>query len=150
MRSRLCLPALPSASETEISQEIANHKGTETVLVLDDEKFMREVISNMLISMGYSVITFNDGAGVMEKLSGNAGNEAGIVFMIFDLTIPGGKGGKDIIKDIRKILPDIPVIVASGYAEDPVIAHPEDYGFTASISKPFRKNDLSNLLEEKL
>ena len=70
--------------------------------------------------------------------------------MIFDLTIPGGMGGKEAIKEIREICPDTPVFVASGYSEDPIIAKPNEYGFNASIGKPFRRDELAEMLEKYL
>jgi CheY-like chemotaxis protein len=42
---------------------------------------------------------------------------------------------------------EIPVFVASGYADDPVMKKPTEHGFTASICKPFRKSELSKMLE---
>jgi CheY-like chemotaxis protein len=72
--------------------------------------------------------------------------------MLFDLTIPGGMGGKEAIGEIRKMdaCAKIPVFVTSGYAEDPIMANPTEYGFTASICKPFRKSDLSEMLNKYL
>ena len=70
--------------------------------------------------------------------------------MILDLTIPGGMGGKEAIGMIRKCNSTIPVFVASGYNEDPVLAEPELYGFTASIRKPFLVSELAELFEKNL
>ena len=70
--------------------------------------------------------------------------------MLFDLTIPGGKGGKETIGEVRKIDRDLPVFVTSGYAEDLIMANPKKYGFTASINKPFRKMELAELLHRHL
>ena len=70
--------------------------------------------------------------------------------MIFDLTIQGGMGGKETIEKIRKIDKDIPVLVASGYASDPIMANPTQFGFTDSISKPFRIDDLGKMINKTL
>ena len=56
-------------------------------------------------------------------------------------------GGKEAIPEIRKLCPKTPVFVASGYAEDPIMADPTAYGFTASICKPFRKAGLRKIIE---
>jgi len=45
---------------------------------------------------------------------------------------------------------ETPVFVTSGYAEDPIMANPGEYGFTASIRKPFRKSELSEMLNAYL
>jgi CheY-like chemotaxis protein len=70
--------------------------------------------------------------------------------MVFDLTVPGGMGGKEAVVEVRKIAPKTPVFVASGYADDPVMAHPGDFGFTASLRKPFRRSEFARMLESHL
>ncbi len=70
--------------------------------------------------------------------------------MIFDLTIPGGMGGEEAIGEIRKINWDTPAFVASGYSSNPVIANPKEYGFNASICKPFMMDELSEMLEKHM
>ena len=57
-------------------------------------------------------------------------------------------GGEAAVAEIRKLNTDVPVFVASGYADDPVMQNPTGYGFTASISKPFTLNKLSELLNQ--
>ena len=57
-------------------------------------------------------------------------------------------GGKAAIEEIRKINTKIPAFVISGYAEDPVIKNPTEFGFMASICKPFRKSELSEMLNK--
>jgi CheY-like chemotaxis protein len=68
--------------------------------------------------------------------------------MILDMTIPGGMGGKEATAEIRKLNAEIPVFVASGYADDPVMKNPAEFGFTASLCKPFRMAELAKLLNE--
>ena len=70
--------------------------------------------------------------------------------IIFDLTIPGGMGGLEAVTEIRKLNKDIPVFVASGYADNSVMKDPVGYGFTASISKPFTIAELSEMLNKNL
>jgi len=65
-----------------------------------------------------------------------------------DLTIPEGMGGKAAVSEIRKLNPEIPIFVVSGYSDDPVMANPAAYGFTSSICKPFRKKELAEMLEK--
>ncbi len=70
--------------------------------------------------------------------------------MIFDLTIPGGMGGMEAVAEIRKLNKEIPVFVASGYADNSVMKNPVEYGFTASISKPFTIAELSEMLNKNM
>ena len=54
------------------------------------------------------------------------------------------------LAEIRKLNRDIPVFVASGYADNSVMKNPDEYGFTASISKPFTMSDYSDMLNRYL
>jgi len=66
--------------------------------------------------------------------------------MIFDLTLPGGMGGIEAVREIRKPCLKTPVFVTSGYTNDPVMSNPKDYGFSASICKQFLIAELSSML----
>ncbi len=67
-----------------------------------------------------------------------------------DLTIPGGMGGKEAAQKIHEIQADAPIIVSSGYSNDPVMAHCKDHGFRAAILKPYRLNELGRVVRETL
>ncbi|MHA2168412.1 MAG: response regulator [Candidatus Kariarchaeaceae archaeon] len=58
-------------------------------------------------------------------------------FLVMDLVIPGGMGGKEAIAILRDINPNIVAIVSSGYSTDPILANYRDYGFTAVLNKPY-------------
>jgi DNA-binding NarL/FixJ family response regulator len=68
--------------------------------------------------------------------------------VILDLTVPGGMGGKETIKNLLKIDPQVKAIVSSGYSEDPIMAEFTRYGFVGVISKPYRVSEMSNLLNK--
>ena len=70
--------------------------------------------------------------------------------MILDLTVPGGMGGEEAIRELRRIDPDVRAIVASGYSNAPVIAHASDYGFHAVLTKPFDRENIIEALHEVL
>ncbi len=131
------------------ASEHVMHTGAGTVLVMDDEEVMRDTIGDMLTSMGYTPVIFVNGAEVLDYFRKHfSPGEERPAAMIFDLTIPGGKGGKETIEEVRLIAADLPVFVASGYADDPVMADPQKYGFSGSIEKPFRKSELEKLLKK--
>ena len=66
--------------------------------------------------------------------------------VIMDLTIPGGMGGKEGIRELKRIDPDARVIVSSGYSEDPVMSEFRQYGFVGVVQKPYKIEDLAELL----
>jgi PAS domain S-box-containing protein len=141
----ILLPAAAGSAPGSGEASARMHGGSGTFLVMDDEEVMRDIIGDMLESFGYSVVLKENGRDAVDFFKGE---KEKVTAMIFDLTIPGGMGGREAIGEIRRICPETPVFVVSGYAEDPVMADPARYGFTASISKPFRKAQLASLLDK--
>ncbi len=143
------LPAILPSEQRGTVTGAAIHSGQGKVLIMDDEYFIREIISQMLEHMGYEVIQTPDGNAMIEKFM-EYHCIPDLRFVVLDLTIPGGMGGRDTVAEIRKINRDIPVFASSGYSNDKVMADPRTYGFTDSIRKPFTVNELSELLNRHL
>ena len=136
------LPADASAQAPEAGQAAAERPAPAPsrparLLVMDDEETIRELAARMLTPCGYSVATAPDGQEALGLFQGAL--EAGTPFdaVILDLTIPGGIGGKDVVKALLALDPDVLAIVSSGYAEDPVMADPAAYGFKGAAAKPY-------------
>lgn len=126
------------------------HQGKGRILIMDDEQVIVDITSKMLEILGYESVARNDGQKALElfQKEKEAGNNFAAI--LCDLTIPGGMGGLALVKEIRKTDPDIPVFVSSGYSGDPIMHDPEQFGFTASISKPFRRAELAEFLARHL
>jgi two-component system, cell cycle sensor histidine kinase and response regulator CckA len=147
----VCLPAAPKGSVLLSKEESAQiQKGSGRILLMDDEELIRESTEEMLAEIGYSVVCKENGKDAIQFFVSETNAKRNFAAMIFDLTVPGGMGGKDAVREIRKINPTIPVFVSSGYADDPVMKNPERYGFTASICKPFTLSDLGKMLARHL
>jgi YesN/AraC family two-component response regulator len=65
-----------------------------------------------------------------------------------DLTVPGGLGGKEAIKKLQEIDPEVKAIVSSAYSTDPVMANFREYGFSDFITKPYQSMELSKVLHK--
>jgi two-component system cell cycle sensor histidine kinase/response regulator CckA len=126
------------------------HTGSGTFIVMDDEKIIRDSIGHMFGSFDYSVICTKNGEEACNAFFEETKAGRAIAGMILDLTVPGGWGGKEAVAQIRKSDMNIPIFVASGYDDDPVMANPGEYGFTASICKPFRMAELAKMLEKNM
>ncbi|MFC1966505.1 PAS domain S-box protein [Chloroflexota bacterium] len=124
--------------------------GKGKVLVMDDEEIIRALLHQELTSNGYEVEVTEDGKEAIERYRG--AKEAGQPFdiVILDLTIPGGMGGKEVIKKLLEIDPKVKAIVSSGYATDPVMANFEEYGFKGVIAKPYTVEKLEKVLRSIL
>ena len=141
---------LPASTETIAADTaiIEKHKGSGTILVMDDEEIVRDTVRNMLESLGYAVVCKNEGKDVIDFFINETKAGRRFAAMLFDLTIPGGMGGVETVMEIRKFNKEIPIFVASGYADNSVMKIPVEYGFTASISKPFTIAELSEMLNK--
>ena len=125
-------------------------KGCGRILIMDDDKTVRRAIAEMLKMLGFSVMEASNGSEALQQYQ--AGIQSGRPFtaVIADLTIPGGMGGVEMVDKFRKTGATTPVFVTSGYANDSAMAHPEKYGFTASLRKPCTMSELAALLETHL
>jgi PAS domain S-box-containing protein len=121
--------------------------GQGRVLVMDDEETIRDFLYAELTEVGYEVELTSDGAKAIERYMG--AKEAGKPFdaVILDLTIPGGMGGKEAIKKLLEIDPDVKAIVSSGYATDPIMSDYKKYGFSAVVTKPYSVEQLEKTLQ---
>jgi PAS domain S-box-containing protein len=139
------LPASDKKATTFVITGAEPFKGAGTVLVMDDDVSIRETTGSMLEAMGYSVEYASDGSEALEMIHTATARKEPFSAVLMDLTIPGGMGGKEAIKHLRKTEKELKVFVSSGYSDDTVMAHPTDYGFTDRIGKPFIKNELAGL-----
>ena len=117
---------------------------------MDDEHVICATVSAMLKTMGYTPVCMENGEKALHYFQEASLANQSIAGMLFDLTVPGGMGGKEAVLEIRKINQEIPVFVSSGYADDPVMAQPRQYGLTASISKPFLRSEFAKLLSQHM
>ena len=120
----------------------------ERILVMDDDENIRFLLSEILTSYGYMTESACDGAQAIElyKKAYESTNQFDLV--ILDLTIPAGIGGKETIKELIRIDPDVKGIVSSGYSNDAIMANYRQYGFSGVISKPYRPDDLVRIVQD--
>jgi PAS domain S-box-containing protein len=140
------LPAVPEAAPTTAGPTPNKRPGRGYVLLMDDEELVRDVFAGMLKALGYTAVSTSNVAQAVEAFRRDAEGERKIVAAILDLTILGGAGGREAVAMIREIDRKLPVFVASGYAEDPVMVRPDEFGFTAPICKPFTMAELAEVL----
>jgi CheY-like chemotaxis protein len=138
------------ASEKEVVKEktaagtIA--RGTETILLVDDEKMVVEVTRELLESLGYRVYATGSGqeaiAVYMEKRNK-------IDLVILDMIMPGISGG-DTYDRLKEINPDVRVLLSSGYSIDGEAQTIVDRGCNGFLQKPFQLENLSRKVREIL
>ncbi len=124
--------------------------GQARILLMDDEEMIRELATEMLSFIGHQVTTVRDGQEAVENYRNAMDSEKPFDLVILDLTVPGGMGGKEAAELLLQLDPKARIIVSSGYSNDPVMAEYEQYGFVATISKPYDVNGLERILENAL
>jgi len=147
---RIYLPASESqiaARRTE-SREVRSTKGK--ILLMDDEAVVRESMREILTFAGYEVESAQEGTEAIDLYVRAKAADKAFDAVIMDLTIPGGMGGKEAIEKLTEIDPEIKAIVSSGYSNDPIMAHFREYGFRGAVSKPYKVNEITDILYDIL
>jgi PAS domain S-box-containing protein len=143
-----CLPAAANEAAQALQPEREPVAGSGRILVMEDELIVQEVLGEMISYLGYEVTFAGDGAEAIELYKASKSTNRPFDLVIMDLTIPGGMGGKEAIARLLEIDPEVKAIVSSGYFNDPVMANSQQYGFVGVLSKPYRVDQLSKILEK--
>ena len=121
-------------------------RGSETILLVDDEDIIIDVGQEILKTIGYKVLTAKSGNAAVELYKANH-NEIDMV--ILDMIMPDMDGGETYDR-LKKINPDIKVLLSSGYSIDGLASEIMLRGCNGFIQKPFNMKDLSQTIREIL
>jgi PAS domain S-box-containing protein len=137
----ILLPAIASAvTAPDAPRPARQHRGGETLLVVEDEALVLDVATRILSQHGYSVLAARSGAEALKLLDSNRGR---IHLLLTDVVMPG-LTGKDVAEQVSKVRPDIRVLYMSGYPESVIASQGVVEQGVRLVSKPFRA---ANLLE---
>jgi len=114
-------------------------RGTETILLVEDEAGIREVAFDFLQARGYKVLTAMDGN---EALRIAEGHEDLIHILVTDMAMPN-VGGKELALRLRQVRPQIKVLFMSGYPSHPALVSEVVPGQTTVLQKPFLLDTLA-------
>jgi len=118
----------------------------ETILLVDDEAALRKVARAVLRRLNFTPLTATDGA---DGLIQAAQHRTELHAIITDLHMPY-MDGLEFVRALRRMLPDIPIVVASGRMEDTMIAEFKTLGVTSRLDKPFTEKQLAEALKNLL
>ncbi len=144
---------IPASEKRVLQRKSEREKRAEArsrarVLIMDDEAIIRKSVGRALMRMGYDVEYATDGQEAIEIYTKAREENRVFDLVIMDLTVPGGMGGKEAIKRLKDIDPDVRAVVSSGYSNDPVMSEFTNYGFRGVISKPYTIEDLAETLHK--
>ncbi|HBI14702.1 MAG TPA: hybrid sensor histidine kinase/response regulator [Desulfobulbaceae bacterium] len=135
-------------SSTEVGPSIVPPPaGLERILVMEDEKSVAGAMCEMLKFLGYECTLAVNGPEAIEYFAQATEMKCPYAAVILDLTIRGGEGADKVFAELRKLDPEIKAIVASGYADNYIMANYKSCGFSGAISKPFSISVLAAALE---
>ena len=136
---RVYLPVMPADMEPEVEDSSEMQAfGTETILLVDDEEFVRELGVRILTRQGYTVLQAVNGAEALELFKRESRQ---ISMVILDLIMPE-MGGTECLKELLKIDARVRILVASGYSADASVRRAVQMGAKGFVTKPFRVKEL--------
>ncbi|MEK7408972.1 MAG: PAS domain S-box protein [Acidobacteriota bacterium] len=121
-------------------------RGTETILLAEDEQEVRDMASDMLRRQGYTVLTADDGAEALEIWDRQ---QESIQMLVTDVIMPR-VGGRELAERLRQSRPNLPVLYISGYTDEVIARHgilDSDAGF---LQKPFTQAELGRKVRAAL
>ena len=113
---------------------------------MDDEAGIRSLAVRMLNRLGHDVEAVDDGTAAVERYARALKSGKPFDAVLLDLVVPGGMGGRETIELLNEVDPHVKAIVVSGYAQDPALTDFREYGFKASIAKPYTLEELDSTL----
>jgi PAS domain S-box-containing protein len=121
-------------------------RGTETILVVEDDKTVREYVTAQLQALGYKMIQASKGADAIEVLTSNP--EIDLLFT--DMVMPGGMGGRELAEAAGKLRPSLKVLFTSGYTENSIVHQGRLDPGVKLLNKPYRREALAAKVREVL
>ncbi|UCF92967.1 MAG: response regulator [Desulfobacterales bacterium] len=136
------LPVTKAGAGKDFGQEDGEKpsRGTETILVVEDEETLRDLARHMLRRYGYKVILAADGESALDLYEKN---RADISLVVLDLIMPG-MGGKRCLEELLRRDPALKVVIASGYFGDDPEGSFLEAGAKGVVNKPY---DIRNVLQ---
>jgi len=145
---KIFLPRVSEIAESEAAkkEQPALQQGFETILLVEDDSAVRELVRSMLTARGYSVLTPEHPLEVETVCEGHSGR---IHLLLTDLILPG-VNGREIAKRVCSLRPEVKVLFMSGYTDDAMVHR---HGFDRSVAflpKPFSSATLATKVREVL
>lgn len=145
---RLYLPRAPIGAEQSVGADTgpAIEGGSETILVVEDDALVREHVADQLRSLGYSVLTAQNGAEALDHVR----SDRRLDVLFTDVVMPGGMNGRELADAARSVRPRLPVLFTSGYTENAVVHHGRLDPGVHLLQKPYRRQQLAAKIRQVL
>jgi len=144
-RIEILLPCATEPEQPSLHAPLSKDDGTNlsaTILVIEDEDTLRHAVSRMLRKKDLNVIEAGDGKTALELFRANARR---IDLVLLDMTLPGMQG-REVLEELRRIQPDLKVIITSAWGRDQANATLGGLQPWLYVRKPYQFNELMGLL----
>jgi two-component system, cell cycle sensor histidine kinase and response regulator CckA len=137
---KVYLPRLDPAEseETAAEPDLGAMRGSETVLVAEDEEGVRELIRKVLTEFGYTVLTARHGRDALLLATGRGDT---VDLLVTDVVMPE-MSGRELVETLRDRQPDLRVLYISGYTDDEILRRGISGSETGFMRKPFSSEEL--------
>ncbi|MDP1868368.1 MAG: PAS domain S-box protein [Bradyrhizobium sp.] len=139
-------PGTGASSAAEGAPAAIVEGGHETILVVEDDKLVRDYVLTQLHSLGYGTLDAANAAEALALVA--AGNRFELLFT--DVIMPGAMNGRQLAKELEKTSPGLKVLFTSGYTENAIIHHGRLDSGVLLLAKPYRKSDLAAMIRKAL
>lgn len=143
---QIYLPLVEGAAEKHSVAVPEAVGGTETILLVEDEESVRQLVRDTLAAKGYNVLEAENGEAGFAAAASHQGR---LDLVITDVVMPG-MGGREMVKQLIETRPGTKVLYLSGYTEDAIISDGSIEKGTAFLQKPFTLQSLSRKVREVL
>ncbi|WP_441237273.1 PAS domain S-box protein [Bradyrhizobium sp. 930_D9_N1_4] len=124
--------------------EDAAPRGHETILIAEDDPFVRSSVILRVEALGYRVVAAVNGKEALQRLR----TDPGIDMLFTDIIMPGGMSGWELAEQARRIRPSLPVLFTSGYALETLVEQGRAQAQAVVLTKPYRKAELAQRLRD--
>ena len=139
-------PAVGRELDDPVESMQPDHVRKGRILVMDDDASVRMMTTNMLRFFGHDTAAVSDGLAAVDRYKRALARGRPFDAVILELAVPNGIGGRETVELLSALDPAVTAIVASGYAQDPVMTNFKKYGFKGVIAKPFTLQELNQTL----
>src|ERR1700704_5841801 len=139
-------PGIGAVVASEAASIATVEGGHETILVVEDDRLVRDYVLTQLRALGYVTLEAANAAEAIAIV--RAGQAFDLLFT--DVIMPGGLNGRQLADELQKIKPGLKVLFTSGYTENAIIHHGRLDTGVLLLAKPYRKSDMAGMIRKAL
>jgi len=151
LKSGTCVGLLLPRTQAEVEEDVPQHSllpraSGETILVVEDDRDVRDFVKLALENLDYGIIEGADSAEALEVLK----SEQKVDLLLSDIRLPNGANGIELAKQFRLHRPNGKILLMSGYVDESMDNDPSFAGGFRVLKKPFRREDLAWSVKQAL